>query len=388
MKKLTIIASITTVMALFGFTFYVEAFPTHLDKSKVSGGCSTCHKAHGKRGTPLLERPKDDLCFKCHGPGSRHSDIFSVVTKPSNHPVIQTSRYHATGEQLPERDPSLPRHVSCYDCHNVHKSEQNRSIEGVRGYSGRGAMAGRQVSEYQLCYDCHSDSANLPQNKNISRYFLPSNASFHPVETYGKNSFVPSLTRDYSVSSMIKCSDCHGNDDVLGPKGPHGSIYTPLLSARYDRMPPVSESPTAYGLCYKCHNRTSILNDESFNAHKAHIVFNQISCAQCHVAHGSSTNPDLIEFDTTVAFPNSKGEFAFLQAVPGKPRCLLSCHVSGKVFDHVNEQPGSGPAQPSQQITSKPLSSQSSRFGQPYIPRTFSAPTSGYCINSKCPPGW
>jgi predicted CXXCH cytochrome family protein len=299
----------------------------------MNGGCSTCHKTHGKRGTPMLKSTKEDQCFDCHSPRGRHKDIYSVIIKPSSHPIIQTSRYHVNGESLPERDSSLPRHVSCYDCHNVHRAESANPVEGVRGYSGRGAKIKRLVSEYELCYNCHSDSVNLSGN-NISLDFLASNASFHPVETYGKNRAVPSLTRGYSTSSIIQCSDCHGNDDSSGPKGPHGSVFAPILQDRYERNPG-PESPSRYALCYQCHNRTSIQNDESFQAHKAHIVFNQISCAQCHSnSHGSSIYSNLIDFDTTYATSNSNGEFIYSLAGTGTPRCLLSCHSGGSDFDH------------------------------------------------------
>jgi len=322
------------VFAILFFSMRAYAVPTHLDKSKINTGCSTCHKSHGKRGTAMLESTKEDLCFKCHGPRGSHKDIYSVIIKPSAHPVIQTSRYHVSGELLPERDSSLPRHASCYDCHNVHRSEDTEPVKGVRGYSGRGTKIKKLVSEYQLCYDCHSDSANL-SGKNVSLDFIPSNASYHPVETYGKNNRVPSLIRGFTVSSLIKCSDCHGNDDPSGPKGPHGSVFAPILQERYERNPG-PESPSTYALCYQCHNRTSILNDESFKAHKIHIVFNQISCAECHNnSHGSSIFSNLINFDTTFTFSNSRGEFIYSPSPGmGTPRCLLSCHNGGGTFDH------------------------------------------------------
>ena len=304
-KKLRITSCIICgIFAILFFSIRSDAVPTHLDKSKMKGGCSTCHKTHGKRGTAMLNNTKEDQCFDCHSPRGRHKDIYSVIIKPSSHPIIQTSRYHVNGESLPERDSSLPRHVSCYDCHNVHRAESANPVEGVRGYSGRGAKIKRLVSEYELCYNCHSDSVNLSGN-NISLDFITSNASFHPVETYGKNRAVPSLTRGFSTSSIIQCSDCHGNDDSSGPKGPHGSVFAPILQDRYERNPG-PESPSRYALCYQCHNRTSILDDESFQAHKAHIVFNQISCAQCHSnSHGSSLYSNLIDFDTTYATSNS-----------------------------------------------------------------------------------
>lgn len=167
--------------------------------------------------------------------------------------------------------------------------------------------------------------------------FSSSNPSYHPVETYGKNTFVPSLMGGYSRSSIIKCSNCHGNNDPSGPQGPHGSIYAPILKLMYNRTQG-PESPTTYALCYQCHSRTSILNDESFKAHKAHVVYNQISCAQCHDSHGSTMNPSLISFDKS-AFPNSKGELIFTPGVSGRPKCFLSCHVSGRIFEHISPDP-------------------------------------------------
>lgn len=340
---------------------WAYAIPTHLDGSKVTGGCSACHKGHGMPGTELLESRQGSLCFNCHGPGGKARDIYSVIMKPSNHPVIQTARYHVDGEQLPERDPSAPRHVSCYDCHNVHMSEEGDAISGVRGYSGRGVALRQADREYELCYRCHSDSANLSQQKNVANDFSPDNASFHPVETYGKNSFVPSLKRGYDVTNLITCSDCHGNDDPSGPKGPHGSIYPPILNARYE-MTPGPESPARYALCYQCHNRTSILNDESFKAHKEHVVFNQTPCSSCHDAHGSRTYPDLIKFDISVVSPNSRGELNIMVSVPGRPRCLLSCHINNRTADHRLGSPN-GSAPPGSQLMQ-------------------------YCVNSRCMPEW
>ncbi|MBI5739610.1 MAG: hypothetical protein HZA16_02715 [Nitrospirae bacterium] len=369
--KATCFVLFTVLTCLTVLTVSSYAIPTHLDKSKVSTGCGTCHKGHGKRGTTLLESPKDNLCLKCHGGSGNAKDVYSVIIKPSNHPIIRTSRYHVTGETLPERDNSIPRHVSCYDCHNIHRSEKGNAVKGVKGYSGRGASQ-RQISgEHQLCYACHSDSANLSPEKNIASAFSPSNASYHPVETYGRSSFMPSLKRAYTASSTIKCSDCHGNDDPSGAGGPHGSVYAPILKYQYDAASG-PESPSTYALCYQCHNRTSILNDDSFKAHKAHIVFNQASCAVCHDAHGSSINKSLIDFDEGSVFPNARGELSFMPTTPGRPRCFLSCHINGRNFDHSINVPAFSKASRPQSLPSGPADS---RFLQ-------------YCINDRCAPGW
>jgi predicted CXXCH cytochrome family protein len=311
-----------------------DAKPTHLDKTKIKRGCSECHKNHGKRGTALLDQSKEDFCFTCHSLSGTSSDILSEVTKPSKHPVLETAQYHISGEELPEKDPSSQRHVSCYDCHNVHKLDKNNKLKGLRGYAGKGAKLKKVNREYELCYNCHADSANLQnEESDVSRDFNSFNPSYHPVETYGKNSSVPSLKREYSSSSLIACSDCHGNDEAFGPQGPHGSLYEPILRYRYDSRPG-PESATRYKLCYACHNRSSILGDESFMAHKKHIVFGQISCAQCHDSHGSTINTRLIDFDSGTVFPNSMGELSFMPYMQRKPKCFLSCHSGGQEYEH------------------------------------------------------
>jgi len=333
------------------------AVPTHLDPSR-NMDCSSCHKGHGVSGTLLLSSSNDQICFNCHGPSGPGKDIYSVINKTYKHDILNTAQYHQSGETLPEQNPSDPRHVSCFDCHNVHKLDSTNTLKGVRGYDGRGTHYREANAEYQVCYMCHSDSFNLPSTShNIADDFISTNTSFHPVETYGKNTNVPSLNSGYSTNSIIKCSDCHGNDDSLGPKGPHGSLYQGMLAFQYSTSPG-PESQSSYELCYQCHNRTSILNDESFKAHKIHIVNNNISCAQCHDPHGSSMNPYLIEFDTNYVTNNSNGNLTF-QDYPGNGyhRCLLTCHVNNQDYEHIID-----------------------------------TGTNQYCINystiQNCPPGW
>ena len=314
---------------------------THLDKSKLPQGCISCHKGHGKRASLMLAQSKEELCFKCHGPvkngekGEAHTDIYSVMTKRSNHPVLQTSNNHVPGETLPERSPAVPRHVACVDCHDPHLTSREIPYNVRRGYAGKRVKVTDVRKEYVVCYLCHSDSANLPPSAhNIAQDFDPGNASFHPVESPGRNNKVPSLLSPLSTGSTISCSDCHGNDDKCGPKGPHGSNYPHLLTANYSTESG-PESPTAYDLCYSCHSRSSIINDSSFKSHKMHIVYENQSCFACHASHGSKTYENLISFDSRVVLPNSQGQLNYLKLLPGKPRCFLSCHVGAAQYEHV-----------------------------------------------------
>jgi predicted CXXCH cytochrome family protein len=352
---LSCIGSVSMVMLFFALGYGFNE--SHLDLSKVPDGCGACHKGHGKRATVMLSSSKEELCFKCHGAtkkkekGEAKTDIYSVMRKKSNHPVIDTSRYHLSGEQLPERSPATPRHVSCYDCHNPHKSTSTKTFGGVRGYAGKEKAMREAQKEYQVCYNCHSDSANLPAgSRNVANEFDSVNASFHPVEAVGKNKRVPSLKKSLSVSHTINCSDCHGNDDQYGPKGPHGSNFDFLLKGNYNRDPGI-ESSFSYELCYECHERTSILADESFKSHKRHVNYANASCYSCHASHGSRTYENLISFDKKIVFPNSSGQLSYLKLLPGRSRCYLKCHVNGRDFDH-------------------------------------KATEAKYCINAYCVPGW
>jgi hypothetical protein len=301
------------------------------------------------------------MCFSCHGAGRRGSaiDVESVFSKTSRHPIYETTQYHQPGEQLPEQFPSMPRHVACFDCHKAHLSDPEKPWRGSRGYApGKmrsgvrggppsGLKLNEALDEYELCYLCHSDSANLPAGaRNKGEEFDPTNASFHPVEMPGKNKSVPSLVRDLSVNSRIACGSCHGNSNPSEAGGPHGSDYAPLLIAEY-RTQDGPEDANVYGLCYLCHDRRSIRDNESFKWHNLHVQLNDIACFSCHATHGSRDNLHLIDFSAArvgdrVRPANGIGP-DYLPQFSGKPKCYLSCHnvdhlmegVNGKTWDQL-----------------------------------------------------
>lgn len=316
--------------------------PSHLDKAKNPSGCAGCHKGHGQRGTAMLSSSKEDICFSCHGlsgAGRRaftKYDMSSVFNKRYHHPVVETAMYHHEGEVLPENSPSAPRHVACQDCHNVHETEPGDTMSAMRGVEGyrRGVSTERVAdAEYEVCYRCHADSANLPMtSRDVSLQFDPANASFHPIESVGRNKLMQSLTEQLNVSSLITCSDCHGNDDPTGPKGPHGSNYEFMLKDQYVRVE-TAELPQTYALCYGCHSRQSILGNQSFQKHKEHVVYQHTPCSACHNAHGSITNPNLIDFDKNFV---GLGAASYSPGSGGKPMCYLTCHVGGRDFVHDN----------------------------------------------------
>jgi predicted CXXCH cytochrome family protein len=326
-KKLqaTFIVAICTFIFLFIGTengLSKDDIP-HLNKSKLKSGCLSCHGATRKLGLSTKLMP-DDRCLRCHGPGASEeerarSDIFSLLSKRSRHPILETARYHERNEILPERVPSKPRHVSCLDCHNPHTTRPGKIYSRVRGTDISGIKRAEAEKESHVCYNCHSDSINLPPDSpNMRLEFDPSNASYHPVERSSKGRSV-SLYKNMAQGSKITCTDCHD---------PHGSDYPPLLRVNYT-MTDGAESPFAYDLCYGCHNRESILSNQSFKGsqmrdygHKEHIVYQNTSCYTCHASHGSKTNPKLVEFNTSIV----TGFRQYLNYGGGRAQCNLTCH--------------------------------------------------------------
>jgi Zn finger protein HypA/HybF involved in hydrogenase expression len=318
--------------------------PSHLDRQKVKYGCTTCHV-----GFSLRTGGGSDRCINCHGssskvpiaPGIKLKNIEAEFHKTYRHPTFDVRGMHNSGETLPETDPRAPRHADCVDCHHPHFVSPENKFAGIRG-KRVGNVIADITQEYELCYKCHAESANLPGRfTNKRAEFALTNPSFHPVEGEGKNLAVVSLLKPYrekkttpSDISTIGCGDCHASDSADSPKGPHGSSYPYILVENYSTKDNQPESPFAYALCYRCHNRTSILGDESFRFHALHIKgkgatgADGTSCYTCHNSHGSSEHRYLIRFSMDVVSPNSQGllKFAETGVSTFHGECYLSCH--------------------------------------------------------------
>ena len=341
--RLAMLAALSIVLLVSGGAWAAPRMQikSHMDRRVNPAGCAGCHSGVGKSGTPMLRHKWGKLCITCHGKKGKRkakADIESTLDKPSHHPITETSVYHQMGETLPEDKTTSPRHVTCVDCHVAHLSNPDAPMAGVSGYKpslrgmGKGTapmglrMKAAQYA-YEICYECHSDSSNLPPTtKNIAVEFDPNNASYHPVEAAGKNSRVPSLIPGLRETDTITCTDCHGNDDKYGPKGPHGSDSPPLLVAKY-RTDDGPETERAYELCYMCHKRGSVLGDQSFRRHNYHIVAKQTSCHTCHASHGTLRYDNLISFNPDVVKPSAKSSGPiYFPSGDGWPKCFLICH--------------------------------------------------------------
>jgi predicted CXXCH cytochrome family protein len=310
-------------------------------------GCGSCHRPHSAGGRErLLHFAKsEENCLNCHNGSVASTDIRAALSRQSRHDV---SRYN--GVHDPEENPaSAPKHVECEDCHNPHSTQNTVELSpivpgvmsGVSGITASGGFIKKAQYEYEVCYKCHdknydqmtpSITRKITQ-ANVRLEFDTSNPSFHPVVGPGVNRNVPSLKAPHTVTSTIYCIDCHNSDSGSRAKGPHGSLYEPILAYNYETKDFTQESAFAYELCYNCHSRNSILNNESFPKHREHLE-DEIPCSVCHDAHGISVaqgteenNSHLINFDTLIVSPDANGVLEFQDGMDTfSGQCNLNCH--------------------------------------------------------------
>jgi len=330
-------------------------------------GCASCHKIHSaQQPERLLRYPREEEgCLNCHSGTIASYNIAADLGKRSNH----DGRFRTGIHDPTEHAFTMRRHSECQDCHNPHAAQGDRLgvVQGTVGQTVKGpnlfvpgiTISGREIDNsrflYEICFRCHSDGVARPRlstsrqiaQTNTRLEFQQGNPSFHPVAGPRRNQDVVSLIPPLRVGSMVTCTDCHNSDNARdfggsGANGPHGSLFEPLLVRNYQTADFSVESAQAYALCYGCHSRESILNDESFSRHRRHIVDIRTPCSVCHDAHGiyrgrgnAVNNGSLINFDLSVVRPADTGGGArviYQDTGRFSGTCTLTCHD----FTHVN----------------------------------------------------
>ncbi len=328
----------------------------------AENGCENCHTPHSAGGPKRLlhNLEEEKNCYPCHDGSVATYDVKSQFDKLSRHPVMETTIDITGNAHDPAEDILfLEGHVECVDCHNPHATNNNPasapqasgSLSLVSGKDQNGAVVSSVVYEYEVCFKCHGDSSQTPpvvdrwiNENNTILEFSPANPSYHPVVAIGQNRDMPSLPStdepQLTDTSLIYCTDCHDSDETYsiggnGPRGPHGSIYRPILRQRYDTIDNQPESEIVYALCYRCHDRTKLLNDEGLygiRGHKSHVVDQMAPCSVCHDPHGVAADgmgdhTHLINFDLGVVQPYGSNPAPFFTDLGSRAgSCTLVCH--------------------------------------------------------------
>ena len=320
--------------------------------------CGACHASHGAvQHERLLHRRSFELCIECHN-GLTARDVQSVNGLRSGHRPGRFADRHDPAEE----PRSMSTHVDCVDCHNPHAVQSNvlgavaardlgpmhmPAMQEVPGVSISGVSVDDATYYYEVCFRCHADRPAPVRNRiirqrdtlgNIRQQFQPSAASAHPVAFAARDQAeTPSLLPEFRGRAFLSCQDCHNNPDARqlggsGPNGPHGSRFEFLLLDRYETADFTMESAQSYALCYRCHDRNSILGDESFTLHRRHIVDARTPCSACHAPHGVSgdsvRHDHLINFDVSIV----GGQREFIDRGRFAGSCTLVCHG----VQHVN----------------------------------------------------
>ncbi len=342
------------IVGLVGLTLIPASVATHVGSVYMPEGCGSCHVGHGMSNEPMLSASQEDACYQCHGsvdkksvmiasgrlsPAVSLADIEAEFDKLYHHPV-ENSGEHSPDERLPSFSKSQMAHAECVDCHNPHQRVHDgvNSVARVTGYSLSGQYLEEASQEYEICLKCHSEVIGGRSDADMRTQFSPVVTSMHPVTRPSSGKGQVSLTSYSQGRTTMNCSDCHRSEDPSGPRGPHGSMYKFMLSGNYSVEAEADESPLAYQFCYSCHERNSILGNESFPLHREHIVgdpFKGIpgtSCYTCHASHSSERNLFLVRFNREAVSktqPDNRMEFRSLGAKSGE--CYLMCH--GKSHD-------------------------------------------------------
>lgn len=332
-----------------GLVILTAGSPGHINNPLLPEGCGSCHVGHGMSNEPMLNLSEERFCYQCHGSSDERDrmiqagklaaaavlgDVETEFEKPYHHPVTEGVG-HAPDEQLPLVGEGTVRHAECVDCHNPHaRAHDGGTVKKVKSYSLAGRRMDAAAHEYEICLKCHSDRLKLGKSeRTLTDDFALDARSQHPVTRPGATVSVPSLSAPLRGDRTMNCSDCHRSDDADAPAGPHGSRHRYLLSGNYDMALETQESAYAFEFCYSCHDRSSILGDESFPYHSLHLTgsptsgYTGTSCYTCHVSHGSRTQPFLLEFNRRAVQPEDLTRQVRFQSTGTRSgECYLNCH--------------------------------------------------------------
>jgi predicted CXXCH cytochrome family protein len=299
--------------------------------------CYTCHDELGKKKT-VHSPVEDGDCTECHDPHSTAEP--HLLKKPMGAVCSECHENVADGKVVhgPVAD------GDCTSCHDPHESDtESLLVSAVPG----------------LCTDCHTEIADSVEHAKVSHGALDAGDSCLGCHTPHASDHASLLAK----SQREVCLECHDTDvpakatvhhgkagrgDCADCHSPHGGELEKLLVAEFPAGPYVAWTDKAYPLCFSCHDRKMVVEEETASAtafrdgkqnlHFAHVRNDEKgrSCRFCHAVHGSS-NPKLIP--DSVPFGKWSFSMKFVKTDSGGS-CAPACHKP-EAYDR--DRPGRKP---------------------------------------------
>lgn len=325
-----------------------DPWPSSSYTTVAENGCDNCHRPHTAPGQQRLLNyaVEETNCLVCHNGNVAVKDISSELNKVYRHPVANYTGVHDPAENYAG---AVSKHVECTDCHNPHQVTNTAAaaplvpgrLQGVPGVTAAGTYLASSTNLYEICFKCHGALVNnvmpttaYPRVDTVTDHrlkFATSNPSFHPVMGPLNQISDNMLINGWVKGSIMYCTDCHNNDTLNGPRGPHGSAYKHILVRKFEtsEVPATVYNPADYDLCFGCHNVNTLFgNFTKFKQHKTHVNMHtqKDRCVYCHDPHGSRINPGMINFDRRVVSQNGIKPIQYNPPVTNKNSCVLVCH--------------------------------------------------------------
>lgn len=308
-----------------------------LKKASVSEVCLSCHQDTMK-GTHRHEPAAQD-CTQCHNP--HVSEHKKLLPKPAQE--LCMSCHESVQQQiLTMTHPHKPAQGACLDCHSPHASDAERVLKkpvrelctSCHEEVGRTAAAATYphgaVTDAKSCINCHSGHASNHPKQLTKDPVAACLACHDKAIVVNEKRTIPAALEvgvaEFHKHGPIKMGECGACHDV------HGGQHADLLVQPYEKAFYQKYSDTAYGLCFKCHQRSIVVATDTGeetgfrngtrNLHAIHVKDQGRSCVACHTVHAS-------RHETMIADNVAFGQWALplnYVKTPSGGSCAPGCH--------------------------------------------------------------
>ena len=267
----------------------------------AQGDCLACHTPHQSDYPKLLTDPPDKLCVTCH------VDILERMKNAvSVHP---------------------PAKGNCTGCHLAHGGSTKYfvRIEGPKlclqchqpflDKTAKVKYPHEAMTQGQGCANCHGMHAT-DQQKLLKQPDMGLCLGCHDKQIVAKDRTIPNIAAQINGAKYL-----HGpirQKNCIGCHGAHGTEFPYILNKPFPRGFYSSYTPTAYSLCFDCHDKKIVMKERSTdtafrngdeNLHYLHVNRDKgRSCHACHDEHASN-QPKHIRETVTFGHWNMRTRF-------------------------------------------------------------------------------